>query len=46
MKLDSVEKIFKALDSSSVRCLVAGRLTVNAHGYLRFTKDMDFVNNG
>ncbi|GKS65557.1 hypothetical protein YTPLAS72_28610 [Nitrospira sp.] len=28
---------------SGVRYLVAGGLAVNAHGYLRFTKDADFV---
>ncbi len=43
MKLDSVEKIFQALNSAGVRYLVAGGFAVNAHGYLRFTKDVDFV---
>ena len=43
MKLDSVEQIFQALNSAGVRYLVAGGLAVNAHGYLRFTKDVDFV---
>lgn len=43
MKLDSVEKIFRALNSAGVRYLVAGGFAVNAHGYLRFTKDVDFV---
>ncbi len=43
MKLDSVGKIFQALNSAKVRYLVAGGLAVNAHGYLRFTKDVDFV---
>ena len=43
MKLDSVEKIFRALNASGVQYLVAGGLAVNAHGYLRFTKDVDFV---
>ena len=43
MKLNSIEKIFRALNSAAVRYLVAGGLAVNAHGYLRFTKDVDFV---
>ncbi len=43
MKLDSIEKIFQALNSAGVRYLVAGGFAVNAHGYLRFTKDVDFV---
>ncbi len=43
MKLDSVEKIFRALNTAGVQYLVAGGLAVNAHGYLRFTKDVDFV---
>ena len=43
MKLNSIEKIFRALNSAGVRYLVAGGLAVNAHGYLRFTKDVDFV---
>ncbi|HET6629241.1 MAG TPA: nucleotidyl transferase AbiEii/AbiGii toxin family protein [Woeseiaceae bacterium] len=32
-----------ALNASNVRYLVAGGLAVNAHGYLRFTKDVDLV---
>jgi len=43
MKLDSVEQIFRALNTAGVRYLVAGGLAVNAHGYLRFTKDVDLV---
>jgi hypothetical protein len=43
MKLASIEAIFRALNETSVRYLVAGGLAVNAHGYLRFTKDADFV---
>lgn len=35
--------IAKALDSGSVRYLVAGGLAVNAHGVLRFTKELDVV---
>jgi len=43
MKLTSFEAIVRALNGAGVRYLVAGGLAVNAHGYLRFTKDADFV---
>ena len=43
MRLASVEAIIRALNEADVRYLVAGGLAVNAHGYLRFTKDVDFV---
>lgn len=43
MRLASFELIAKALDSAGVRYLVAGGLAVNAHGVLRFTKDIDLV---
>lgn len=43
MKLASFEAIISALNEAGVRYLVAGGLAVNAHGYLRFTKDADFV---
>lgn len=43
MKLASTEAIFQALNDAGVRYLVAGGLAVNAHGYARFTKDVDFV---
>ncbi len=43
MKLDSARQIFRSLNRAGVRYLVAGGLAVNAHGYLRFTKDVDFV---
>lgn len=33
----------QALNSAGVRYLVADELAVNAHGYLRFTKDIDLV---
>ena len=32
-----------ALEEQGVRYLVTGGLAVNAHGYLRFTKDVDLV---
>lgn len=43
MRLKSFEAIAAALDANEVRYLVAGGLAVNAHGYLRFTKDVDLV---
>lgn len=43
MKLSSFDAIVTTLEAASVRYLVAGGLAVNAHGYLRFTKDVDFV---
>lgn len=43
MKLDSVAEIVEALNGARVRYLVVGGLAVIAHGYLRFTKDLDLV---
>ncbi|OGQ77946.1 MAG: hypothetical protein A3F90_18970 [Deltaproteobacteria bacterium RIFCSPLOWO2_12_FULL_60_19] len=43
MKLRAFEAVAQALHDAQVRYLVAGGLAVNAHGYLRFTADMDFV---
>jgi hypothetical protein len=43
VKLASFEAIVRALNEAGVRYLVVGGLAVNAHGYLRFTKDADFV---
>lgn len=43
MKLASFDAIVSALDRAGVRYLIAGGLAVNAHGYLRFTKDVDVV---
>ena len=43
MKLSSFDAIVQALNSAGVRYLVVGGLAVNAHGYLRFTKDVDLV---
>jgi hypothetical protein len=43
MKLSSFTEIVSALQSAGVRYIVAGGLAVNAHGYLRFTKDIDIV---
>jgi len=43
MKLTSFEKIAGALNQAKVRYLVVGGLAVNAHGYARFTNDIDLV---
>jgi hypothetical protein len=43
MKLASFEAIVQALNSAEVRFIVVGGVAVNAHGYLRFTKDVDLV---
>ena len=43
MKLGSFDVLVRALDKAGVRYLVAGGLAVNAHGYLRFTRDVDLV---
>ena len=43
MKLASFQALAEALDRAGVRYLIAGGLAVNAHGYLRFTKDVDLV---
>jgi hypothetical protein len=43
MKLSSFEAIARALNDAEVRYLVAGGLAVVAHGYLRFTADVDLV---
>jgi hypothetical protein len=41
MKAASFKALCLALDREGVRFLVAGGLAVNAHGFLRFTKDVD-----
>jgi hypothetical protein len=43
MRLSAFDAVAQALQSASVRYLVAGGLAVNAHGYLRFTADIDLV---
>lgn len=43
MKLSSFETIVRSLDEAGIRYLVAGGLAVNAHGYMRLTKDIDVV---
>jgi hypothetical protein len=43
MQKGSVEAIVEALNRSNVRYLVAGGLAVVAHGYVRFTADVDVI---
>ena len=43
MEIRSVEAIVKALSSARVRYLIVGGLAVNAHGYVRLTRDVDIV---
>jgi hypothetical protein len=43
MGLASFEAIIRALAAAGVKYLVAGGLAVNAHGFLRQTKDADLV---
>jgi len=43
VKLASFKAIVRAFNDTGVRYLVAGGLAMNAHGYLRFTKDVDVV---
>jgi hypothetical protein len=43
MERRSVEAIVRALQSAGVRHLIAGGLAVVAHGYVRFTADLDLV---
>lgn len=43
MKLASLEALARSLNEGNVRYLIAGGLAVNAHGYIRFTQDVDLV---
>jgi hypothetical protein len=43
MELRSVELIARTLNTEGIRYLVVGGLAVNAHGYERFTQDLDLV---
>jgi len=43
MELRSIETIIRALNAAKVQYLIVGGLAVNAHGYERFTKDVDLV---
>ncbi len=43
MEIQSVTLIVKVLNDAGVRYLVVGELAVNAHGFQRFTNDLDLV---
>ena len=43
MEKHSVDAIVGALNMANVRYLVAGGLAVVAHGYVRFTADIDLI---
>lgn len=43
MQKHSVEAIIRALNGAQVRYLIVGGLAVVAHGYLRFTADVDLI---
>lgn len=43
MKLATFEAIVQSLNEANVRYLIAGGVAVNAHGYLRYTQDIDLV---
>ena len=43
MKLKSIGSIFKSLNEAGVKYLLAGGLAVVAHGYMRFTADVDLI---
>jgi predicted nucleotidyltransferase len=43
MKVDDIRTIFKALNDAEVHYLIVGGLAVVAHGYVRFTQDIDVV---
>ena len=43
MKLETLSALFKTLRDEKVRYLVTGGLAVVAHGYLRFTADIDLL---
>ena len=43
MEVRSVEAIVRALNTADVQYLIVGGLAVNAHGYVRLTRDVDIV---
>jgi hypothetical protein len=43
MELRSIEAIVRALNGANVKYLIVGGLAVNAHGYMRLTRDIDLV---
>ena len=45
MKLADVEAILRALNDAGARYLIVGGVAVVAHGYVRYTADLDIVLN-
>ena len=43
MQMEALKKIFGTLNKENVRYLIAGGLAVVAHGYVRFTADIDMI---
>jgi predicted nucleotidyltransferase len=43
MEVRSIEAIVRALNAAQVQYLIVGGLAVNAHGYVRLTRDVDIV---
>ena len=43
MEVRSIETIVKALNDAKVKYLIVGGLAVNAHGFVRLTRDVDLV---
>ena len=43
METRSVEAIVRALNAAEVKYLIVGGLAVNAHGFVRLTRDVDLV---
>jgi hypothetical protein len=43
MEVRSIETIVKALNQAQVQYLIVGGLAVNAHGFVRLTRDVDLV---
>lgn len=43
MELSSVETVVKALNDAGVEYFVVGGVAVNAHGFVRMTRDLDLV---
>lgn len=43
MKLKAFERIIEALNNNDIKYLIAGGLAVVAHGYVRFTADIDLI---
>jgi predicted nucleotidyltransferase len=43
MEFSSVEKVVNALNQAGVEYIIVGGIAVNAHGFVRMTRDLDLV---